>query len=362
MGACADRFAENEVSVEALRDSCLLAGRLRSSPSSLAACESGGEVPVPFEFAVRSPNGQSSCEGVYTLAVAEAGWPQGMPVWRNDSGRWLYSSTDGTWSIGGSRARSSNFGSHAAHICSHVKHNGAMPDQVIGTWWRAQGQHFQEDLDVVITAFDQYCADAEAFAGCCGGQPTQDCRAEETATLSSGEGAGADAWQHGPAAEWCWRSPTPPGVLEVADVADGASRPWSSSRRQNPAPEPSAPVHSPDPAGPDRKPKAPLVPRLRSIQPHTLDICFQSSLGGQNQEVLVNFSSTPLGVQLDFTKAPAVVISYEPHLKATGLRTGMAARKICGLDATNMTHTEAFEFLMSECSRLPSRKRPEAQA
>ncbi|CAK0861691.1 unnamed protein product, partial [Prorocentrum cordatum] len=52
---------------------------------------------VPRVLVVRSPNGQSSCEGAYSLAVEDVGMPQGMPVWANGKGRWLYSSPVGTW-------------------------------------------------------------------------------------------------------------------------------------------------------------------------------------------------------------------------------------------------------------------------
>lgn len=334
MGACADHFADcDEASVVGhfavqARD-CVEAGDcgglvgLRGSARATAR-------GVPLALVVRSPNGQGSCEGVYTLAVEAAGRPQGMPVWRNDKCRWLYSSTVGTWSIGGSRARSSNFTNHSAHIFSHIMHDGAMPDQVPGTWWRAEGQHFTEDLDVVVTAVDR----------CCGGQPAplQDCHAEEATVLLSGAGSGAaqrtraTASVATTAASQSW---TPPGPL----------------RGQSPVPEPL------DLGGvPDREPKAPLVPEPRSSRPHALDICFQSSRRGRKKEVLVTFKSTPLGLKFDFTSVPAVVLCYEPHLKAAGLRKGMAMTKIGGLDATRMMPVEVVELIKSESSRLPSRR------
>mmetsp|Transcript_11781 Transcript_11781/g.31945 ORF Transcript_11781/g.31945 Transcript_11781/m.31945 type:complete len:209 (-) Transcript_11781:247-873(-) len=129
---------------------------------------------VPRVLVVRSPNGQSSCEGAYSLAVEDVGMPQGMPVWANGKGRWLYSSPVGTWSIGGSQAQASRFISYSAHLFSQASHMGAMPDQVPRTWWRAEGQEFKEDLDVAVTAMD-----LTVLAGCL----IKDCNAEEDAVL-----------------------------------------------------------------------------------------------------------------------------------------------------------------------------------
>merc|ERR1740120_28803 len=108
-------------------------------------------------------------------------------------------------------------------------HDGAMPDQVPGTWWRAQGKHFMEDLDVVVTAIDRYSTDGEDPSRCCGGQPAamQDCRAELAAVLPSGGAGEPDARTMaagGAATAAASQSRTPPGDA-LASMSPTATSP-----------------------------------------------------------------------------------------------------------------------------------------
>lgn len=125
------------------------------------------ETTPPLLFVV-SPNGQQMCAGVFVLVSGIS--PNGLPLWRKaatDSGscRWLYSSVNGNWNIGGHKAESKQFRCHAAHIFSDTRHHGAMPHHAPGTWWRLTGNGFHKDPAITVSTIkaansvDQYLND-----------------------------------------------------------------------------------------------------------------------------------------------------------------------------------------------------------
>jgi hypothetical protein len=115
------------------------------------------DLAVPSALRVVSPNGQQKCEGTYLLVGNHM--PNGMPFWRQKSienrhDKWLYSSTDGTWNIGGEKARRQGFNCHAAHVFSGKKHNHVMPHELQTIWWRVDGEDFIKDKDIVVMALE----------------------------------------------------------------------------------------------------------------------------------------------------------------------------------------------------------------
>lgn len=109
---------------------------------------------TPQLLFVVSPNGQQMCAGVFELVFGMS--PNGQPLWRKaatDNGqcRWLYSSVNGNWNIGGRKAESKQFRCHAAHIFSDTRHNGAMPHHATGSWWRLTGKGFQKDPGITVS-------------------------------------------------------------------------------------------------------------------------------------------------------------------------------------------------------------------
>lgn len=109
---------------------------------------------VPPAVRVTSPNGQHGCEGVF-LRVNNT-MPNGFPLWRKQapstSDRWLYSSPDGSWNIGGSSSEKLDFECHSAYIFCKMKHFGVMPDQLSGVWWRVEGTSFVSDPEISVAA------------------------------------------------------------------------------------------------------------------------------------------------------------------------------------------------------------------
>merc|ERR1719379_194626 len=95
--------------------------------------------------------------------------PNGFPLWRkvttdSEQCRWLHSSTNGNWNIGGHKAEVKQFHCHAAHIFSDARHNGAMPHETSGSWWRLSPNGFLKDTAITVSTlktadtshFDQY--------------------------------------------------------------------------------------------------------------------------------------------------------------------------------------------------------------
>lgn len=123
--------------------------------------ENGGGMARPMTTAkppeylcVISPLGQQGCEGVYSLVHERR--INGFPAWRkpaDHSGfgvKWLYSSVEGSWNIGGRTAQEQAFQCHAAHIFSGQKHNGSLPHQLWSPWWRTNGEAFCKDPEIVV--------------------------------------------------------------------------------------------------------------------------------------------------------------------------------------------------------------------
>jgi hypothetical protein len=170
----------------------------------------GNAVPqvetIPPLLFVVSPNGQQMCAGVFMLVSGMS--PNGMPLWRKaatDSGqcRWLYSSINGNWNIGGHKAEANQFHCHAAHIFSDTRHNGAMPHHATGSWWRQSGSGFLKDPAITVSTIktannlDQYLNDwpigEKSSSRSCGSRSTSrpsTCRGVTTSgTVDFGRGS-----------------------------------------------------------------------------------------------------------------------------------------------------------------------------
>lgn len=127
---------------------------------------------VPKVLHLVTPNGQLSCQGVYSLV--ESMKPNGQPLWwkaatAQGGDRWLFSSTAGRWSIGGRKAQARSFLCTTAHIFCSVPHLGVLPHLFERSWWRSTGdckhadcQQFVEDSDIsVATTMSEWGATME---------------------------------------------------------------------------------------------------------------------------------------------------------------------------------------------------------
>ncbi|CAE8606978.1 unnamed protein product, partial [Polarella glacialis] len=105
-------------------------------------------VEVPAKLLVRSPNGQSECSGAYLLLEEKA---NGQPLWRKEAAnRWLYSGTDGTWLVGGSKQQTLGFACRTGLLHLAKAHDGQTPDRVQGSWKRVDGKEWADDADIKV--------------------------------------------------------------------------------------------------------------------------------------------------------------------------------------------------------------------
>ncbi|CAK0869255.1 unnamed protein product, partial [Prorocentrum cordatum] len=346
-------------------------GRPGRPASLLSACsggthEEGQPGPpappsaVPLALRVQSPNGQAACEGIYTLVD---GWqPQGMPLWKSDRVRWLFSSVDGSWNIGGAKSEASGFSCRSACIFSDTNHKGAMPDKMLGTWWRAAGGTFVQDADITVTTVAGSGSGAvEGVAGDCWNRlssagPTQQCACEawdefllvepprkplavsgvlDTVSTPSNppEACRADLWLR-----------TPSQATSTSTRATVVSADVPSPAHEDPQRWPRRQVFFKEPVqdrGATRWPASWTEPASEEVPADdglpTLDICFWPSTKDRSRALQVRFSAAPIGVEFDFSQAPVRVKCVTCRKTAgLGIRRGMVVAKVGGVDATDM--------------------------
>jgi len=106
--------------------------------------------PPPFLLRLSTPNGQRKCEGLYGLITGDR--PNGQHVWKQhaDSGRWLFSDKSGRWCVAGADVQKNNFDRSAGWLFQQRHHNGEMPHNIRGPWWRWDGSEFREDTDIAV--------------------------------------------------------------------------------------------------------------------------------------------------------------------------------------------------------------------
>ncbi|CAE8701923.1 unnamed protein product, partial [Polarella glacialis] len=103
---------------------------------------------VPPKLLVHSPKGQSECSGAYLLLEEKA---NGQPLWRKEAAnRWLYSGTDGTWIVGGSKQQNLGFACRTGLLHLAKAHDGQTPDRVQGSWKRVDGKEWADDADIKV--------------------------------------------------------------------------------------------------------------------------------------------------------------------------------------------------------------------
>lgn len=104
----------------------------------------------PAPLYVQSPNGQQRCAGEY-VPVADK-MANGQPLWEHIGGKcWLYSGSNGMWIIGGADAKEKNFQCTRGVIYCKTAHASQMPDKMVGSWLRLEGEHFREDAAISVS-------------------------------------------------------------------------------------------------------------------------------------------------------------------------------------------------------------------
>mmetsp|Transcript_22389 Transcript_22389/g.43616 ORF Transcript_22389/g.43616 Transcript_22389/m.43616 type:complete len:498 (+) Transcript_22389:140-1633(+) len=112
------------------------------------------QMQPPSRLRVESPNGQNSCEGLYALVPGEL--PHGLPCWRltSSGSRWLYSTKNGIWCIGGGDVIGDKFGRSAGYIFQGEAHLGNLPHDHDAPWHRWDGTNFVKDNSITVMAED----------------------------------------------------------------------------------------------------------------------------------------------------------------------------------------------------------------
>jgi hypothetical protein len=131
----------------------------RAVPSAASSDSKGGspglhlvcapKLPPRF-LRLLTPNGQRKCEGLY--ALIDGDMANSQPFWKQcaDGGHWLFSDESGRWCVAGADVQKNNFDRSAGWLFQQQHHNGEMPHDISGPWWRWDGSEFQEDTDIAV--------------------------------------------------------------------------------------------------------------------------------------------------------------------------------------------------------------------
>jgi len=104
---------------------------------------------APLVLEVVSPSAPQVCVGYYKRLADQTA--NGQPIWKQVAGsNWIYSSTEGRWSIGTGNPNFAGAGSRDFIIAGRA-HHGLMPvDAELGGWQKWNGKVFQDDPTIVV--------------------------------------------------------------------------------------------------------------------------------------------------------------------------------------------------------------------
>mmetsp|Transcript_30572 Transcript_30572/g.87743 ORF Transcript_30572/g.87743 Transcript_30572/m.87743 type:complete len:577 (-) Transcript_30572:85-1815(-) len=104
----------------------------------------------PAPLYLEAPRGQQRCAGEY-IPVADK-MANGYPIWEHIGGKcWIYSGTNGMWIVGGGDAKAKNFQCTRGVIYCKTPHGGLMPEKLVGSWLRLEGESFRADATISVS-------------------------------------------------------------------------------------------------------------------------------------------------------------------------------------------------------------------
>jgi hypothetical protein len=389
------------------KDSGNFVVKVQSSGLALGKAVQQVESVPPLLF-VMSPNGQQMCAGIFMLVSGMS--PNGFPLWRkvttdSEQCRWLYSSTNGNWNIGGHQAERKQFHCHAAHIFSDARHNGAMPHETSGNWWRLSPNGFLKDPAITVSTLktadtsnlDQYlnswpfgerssCAsgssrppslrggsiadfgrEASTVPSLVGGSSRGGADLRTPPSLLGGERLGSErsrgASERGRPAPLFQEAP--PGKRAFSPVKDEFKTP--PEYIQDPASDRDVQIRlrlvaqklkdlegneEDTDASPQYLQEKRLGTRSSSGEPRAraVEVSFFPSVLHQDTKVTFSFAVRPLGIEFENVRDMMVVKGFcsGSGAPALGVREGMVVSSVGGMDVSRLTFQEGLEQLWRE--------------
>lgn len=143
----ADLFQEEEKWLRCIKQLLDADVEVCRVPSGLPGPEED-PTKTPEVLRVRSPNGQTECEGDYVVVGQKA---NDMPLWKHlHERRWIYNGTSNTWLIGGTKQQQKGFACRNGYLHLMSPHQGKWPHMAPGTWRRVNSLAWCEDEGIQI--------------------------------------------------------------------------------------------------------------------------------------------------------------------------------------------------------------------